>query len=386
MTATPARRKPIIVVGGGVGGLASGLALAQHGYPSIVFESRHTSAYVDRGDILHAGVLPLLAAWAVDGDLAAQAPVRFHRFRIADETGQILLDADTTALLGADRYFTAIRHQNLIQALRAAAVRTGLVDLRDGERCTSLVHDGRRVCGVDTTVGRYEADLTVVATGARSHLPTACFGQAQIHHYGTAFYNACVQAIDGYTDCGYYVLGRYGAMVLAPLPNGHQRVGVQIKASELDHVAGQDFLRRAVAARFQPLAGTALRLLDRPRIYRLQRATRSTWWVSGAVLVGDVAHQVHPVGGQGMNLALFDAEALSHSLAAGSGEPDDIDAAACRYGQHRRQQVRRALRRTHLLGLAADRPFTTGRLVLVRLLNVTTSAKRAVLRSMIDVR
>jgi len=87
-----------------------------------------------------------------------------------------------------------------------------------------------------------------------------------------------------------------------------------------------------------------------------------------------------------MNLAIRDVDELSRCLATAGDEPHDIDQAARRYAQTRQEQLRRALRRTHLLGLAADRPFTARRLALVRLLNITTPAKKALLRSMMDVR
>jgi hypothetical protein len=52
----------------------------------------------------------------------------------------------------------------------------------------------------------------------------------------------------------------------------------------------------------------------------------------------------------------------------------------------RQREVRHAVRRTHLLGLAADGPFTSWRIAVVRLLDSIGPAKKAALRAMMDVR
>ncbi len=336
----------VVIVGGGIGGLCAALALADLGYSSTVLESRTSSARIDRGDILHAGVSPLLSRWGADQGIAARDPLRFHRFCIADHHGVTLFDADTRQLLDNGHYFTALRHPHLTAALQAAAAGTGLVDVVAGEHATELVDSDGRICGVRTATAVYPSLLTVVATGARSRLAGRHFGPARVYHYGTAFYNACVQAIGGYDDCGYYVLSPGGALVLVPLPGGLQRIGIQIRSSQLDQVAAPGFFAATVADRFAPLAGAALELVERPHTYRLYRATRQQWWRLGAVVVGDAARQVHPVGGQGMNLAIRDVEALAGCLAAAGcpHTPAGIDDAIASYAAQRQRGVRPALR------------------------------------------
>ncbi|HXM57176.1 MAG TPA: FAD-dependent monooxygenase, partial [Candidatus Dormibacteraeota bacterium] len=61
--------------------------------------------------------------------------------------------------------------------------------------------------------------------------------------------------------------------------------------------------------------------------------------VGGVVLVGDAAHALHPMAGQGMNAAIGDARALWRAL--GRLGPDaDVDAGLVRYARVRSPQVR----------------------------------------------
>ncbi len=63
-------------------------------------------------------------------------------------------------------------------------------------------------------------------------------------------------------------------------------------------------------------AAGALQLASERASWPLARALAATWCGPGWVLVGDAAHLVHPLAGQGLNLGLADAAALVRVLAA----------------------------------------------------------------------
>jgi 2-polyprenyl-6-methoxyphenol hydroxylase-like FAD-dependent oxidoreductase len=66
------------------------------------------------------------------------------------------------------------------------------------------------------------------------------------------------------------------------------------------------------------------------------------WWVPGALLLGDAAHVMSPVGGQGLNIALRDVVEAANALVpalAGEARPEDVDAACARVEAARLPEV-----------------------------------------------
>ena len=88
-------------------------------------------------------------------------------------------------------------------------------------------------------------------------------------------------------------------------------VGAQ-EAAEIVALPEEEFLSR-LQARFGHRLGVFTRCGIRAT-YPLSLSVAREQIRPGLVLLGNVAHNLHPVAGQGLNLALRDAQALSHSL------------------------------------------------------------------------
>ena len=104
--------------------------------------------------------------------------------------------------------------------------------------------------------------------------------------------------------------------------------------------------RCSLPARVLPAPGAPA-----PRAFPLRRASAGAFTLPRLALVGDAAHSVHPLGGQGANLGLADAARLAAFLAeaAARGADAGADAGALERGYGR---PRRAA--TEAMGLALD--------------------------------
>jgi 2-polyprenyl-6-methoxyphenol hydroxylase-like FAD-dependent oxidoreductase len=376
----------VVIAGGGVAGLAVANALACRGIRSVVLERRRAPGDIDRGDVIQDSVLPILRRWNLDGRLAGYGPIQLRLFRMLNGRGETIFEVDLERDLRRPARLTLVTHPDLERLLEQAAVDTGLVTVRREVACVDLVVEGGRVVGVLTEAGAIRATLTVVACGAQTPLRDRHFPGRDFHDYGFSFYNARIKLVPQFADAGVYILGPTGVMVIAPLPRGEMRIGIQFRRASGEHVSSRNFAE-VVAHR---LPGFPVRQLDLlgGHVYHLSRSLGRSLSIPGAVLTGDAAHTVHPAGGQGMNLAFQDAEALAELVAAGGDTSEALDLACRRYSRRRRRQVKRVLRLTHVMGVVGSMHAPAqirGREFVLRLCNRSRRFKASFVQRVIDV-
>jgi 2-polyprenyl-6-methoxyphenol hydroxylase-like FAD-dependent oxidoreductase len=362
-------------------------ALARRGIRSVVLEKRRAPGEIDRGDVIHDSVLPIFLRWNLRDRLAACRPVQPRIFRILNAHGRTIFEVDLAQALGRSAGFTLVSHPDLERMLEQAAVHTGLVSVRRETPCLDLLVERDRVVGVRTSDGEVRGPLTVVASGAQSRLRDRYFPGGSFHEYAFSFYNARVKLIPEYADAGFYILGPTGVMVMAPLPRGEMRIGIQFRRTTDSEGVSPRNLGRVVAARLETFPVERLEFVD-GHVYRLSKSLGRSLWTPGAALVGDAAHTVHPAGGQGMNLAFQDAELLAECVGAANGRPDHLDHACRRYSLGRRRYVKRVLRLTHVMGLlgSLERPsLIRARETAIRLCDGSRLLKRLFVQRVIGV-
>jgi 2-octaprenyl-3-methyl-6-methoxy-1,4-benzoquinol hydroxylase len=73
-----------------------------------------------------------------------------------------------------------------------------------------------------------------------------------------------------------------------------------------------DVIKKEVLARFPSILGD-FEILDKTG-FPLRRMHANTYWRKNVVLIGDAAHQINPLAGQGVNLGFKDVDALVESI------------------------------------------------------------------------
>jgi 2-octaprenylphenol hydroxylase len=129
-----------------------------------------------------------------------------------------------------------------------------------------------------------------------------------------------------------------GPLALLPLFDGHCSIvwsADEALASELMALPPAEFAARLDVASDRVLGRTTL-CSERVAV-PLQRATAPQLVAPRAALIGDAAHQIHPLAGQGVNLGFLDAAALCEAVSAALGEREDPGSARAlrRYEQQR---------------------------------------------------
>ncbi|MGB9089261.1 MAG: 2-octaprenyl-6-methoxyphenyl hydroxylase, partial [Pseudomonas farsensis] len=186
-----------------------------------------------------------------------------------------------------------------------------------------------------------ECDLAVLADGGRSglreqlgiHVRTTPYDQSALIANITPGEAHCGQAFERFTE--------QGPMALLPLPENRcalvwTRQGMDAKRlAELDE---RSFLRELQDAFGYRLGG--LRQVGARHLYPLALVEAQEQVRPHLVVLGNAAHSLHPIAGQGFNLSLRDVQALAEALLAGPQLPGDL---ATLLGYHQRQRLDQAL-------------------------------------------
>lgn len=314
----------IVIVGGGLTGAAFALSLKDTAYRVALVEPRPPSPPVDAWDARVYAYSPGNVDWLKS--LGGWAdPVRtqaVHAMRIHGDAGARLnfdaLDA------GLPELAWIAENGRLQHALWQAARRAGNIEFIAASpvavtwgsegRHGLILGDGRRL----------ECALLVGADGARSWLRE----QAGIDHSVRDQHQAGIVANFEIEKPHRGIAWQWfsGQDVLAYLPLPGRRISI-VWSTEASAVPARMAL--SAEAFSEAVAEAGHHVLGRLRQITPQVAfplviRRADQWVRpGFVLIGDAAHTVHPLAGQGVNLGFRDCRLLSEMLARG-GNPGEI--------------------------------------------------------------
>jgi 2-octaprenyl-6-methoxyphenol hydroxylase len=203
-----------------------------------------------------------------------------------------------------------VENRHLIDALVGRAQAEG-VELRD----TTVAGYQTRGDGIDVTLGDgniIEASLLVAADGARSKLRE----QAGIATHGWDYDQSGIVVTVGHERDHHGRAEEHflpaGPFAILPLKGPRSSlVWTETRAEAARIVALDDIeFHGELEQRFGLQLGE-IRALDRPRAFPLQYFVARAFVGERLALVGDAAHVIHPIAGQGLNMGLKDIAALA---------------------------------------------------------------------------
>jgi 2-octaprenylphenol hydroxylase len=233
-----------------------------------------------------------------------------------------------------------IAEQRALQgALLAAFVAAG-GDLRP------LAFQGLKFTGdaveLKTDGGEVRARLVIGADGAHSAVRAGAGLSASVSAYEQTAIVATVATERAHEVSAWQRFMRAGTLAFLPLADGTSSIVWSADAGpaqELLALADGQFARALDRASDLVLGQT--RLLSERKSFPLTRLVAPRYVGERVALLGDAAHVVHPLAGQGVNLGLLDAAALAQLLAEAAARREDPGALAVlrRYERWRKSEV-----------------------------------------------
>lgn len=244
---------------------------------------------------------------------ARVAPVYSMQVHGDDGRAQLAFDAYRA---GVDALAWIVEDAALQAALWQALDDREHCERRVGAQCAALETDGRGVRLRLEDGGTLSAGLAVGADGAHSPLRAMAGIAVRARPYGQSAVVAnfdCERRHDNVAHQWFQ-----GGPILALLPLPGERVSMVWSLPERDAERLLASPPDALCGEVEQASGGVLgglSLVGTPRAFALQRLAAQRLVADRLVLIGDAAHVVHPLAGQGANLGLQDARTLAGVLA-----------------------------------------------------------------------
>lgn len=359
MTAT------VAIVGGGPVGLYLALALLHEGIEPRVFERADASrARGSRSIGIHPPSIELFDELGLGASFLARA-TRVRRGIAFGESGSIG-DVSFDRCPGPHRFVATLEQWKTEAWLRAALLE------RAPNALVSPAHVGE--------VRREHGSVTIFFTSPQGTLGTASFAAAVGADGKRSVVRRAIGAsFDGATYDGEYAMAdgpdttsfgddaavfltRDGLVESFPLP-GRRRRWVVRRDERGGAPSVEEIVEIVLARAHQPLDPATL---EAPSAFRAEHRLASRLALGRIALVGDAAHIVSPIGGQGMNLGWIGARSVARVLGRELSCGRDPSAALERDATRRAIEARTATRRAEMnmwLGRPTRRSATRANLV-----------------------
>ena len=307
--------RKLVIVGGGPVGLAFALAASRLANVEVTVVERNatpTSAPVAAFDhrvyALSPASLAFLAEIGVSLDAARGSKVR--AMQIWGDDGKSHLD-----LTQGQPLATIVEHSALMFALEQAVSRNEAMRVLRGSAPMAMRANGnqRELDMADQSTLR--ADLLIGADGSRSQIREWAGIEAVTKDYESDGIVANFQCEFAHGDIARQWFTNESVLAYLPLPRGQISIVWSVtkaNSAALKALSDEQFCSAVETAGRKALG--KLTLASPIARFPLARVIAYHWCAPGLALMGDAAHAIHPLAGQGVNLGFADARSLFDML------------------------------------------------------------------------
>ncbi|WP_149143080.1 FAD-dependent monooxygenase [Gemmobacter caeruleus] len=310
----------ILIAGGGLNGPALALALAQGGLKVIVVDSRPAPARAEAGFDGRAYALALASRrlLAVTGVWPRiESPQPILKIKASDGVAgrgpsPLWLGFDSAELEEGPMGFM-VEDRHLYAAFLAALRDMPGITLLSGETVTAQEVDPQGVTVTLASGRQIAARLLVGCDGRQSGVASRAGIRRSGWGYGQTALVTAIRHEKHHEGTAHQFFMPSGPLAILPLAGGHHS---SIVWSESDataqaiHALDDDGYLAALRPRFGDFLGE-IALAGARFTYPLNLTLANSFVAPRVALVGDAAHGVHPIAGQGLNLGLRDVAALA---------------------------------------------------------------------------
>ena len=339
---TPSQNLPVLVAGGGIGGLAAALALVRRGFTVQVLEQAPEIGEIGAGIQLGPNAFSAFDALGV-GEKARGRAVYTDHMVMHDAVDETLVGRIPTGEAFRARFgnpYAVIHRVDVHLSLLEGAQETGQVSFHTSTRVEQIEQGAGSVTVTCANGKTFTGQALIGADGVRS-VVRAQYVNDPPRVTGHVVYRAVVDKADFPDDLKWNAASLWAGpkchLVHYPLRGGEQyNVVVTFHSRQAEQWGVTDGSKEEVESYFQGISPKARQLIDLPKSWRrwatADKEPIGTWVFGRATILGDAAHPTTQYMAQGACMAMEDAVTLGEALRVTN---KDWDAALALYQKNR---------------------------------------------------
>ena len=315
---------PVLVAGGGIGGLAAALALSRQGLDVKVLEQSPQVGEIGAGIQLGPNAFAAFDALGV-GERARARAVYTDEMVMHDALDETLVGRIPVGEAFRERFgnpYAVIHRADVHQSLLEGARESGRIEFVTSTQVRSFEQDDKGVTVIDTAGGRHRGIALIGADGVKSAVREQTVGDpARVS--GHVVYRAVAEKKDFPADLQWNAasiwVGPDCHLVHYPLRGGEQyNVVVTFHSRQAETWGVSEGSREEVQSYFEGICPRARQLIDLPKSWKrwatADREPIAQWSFGRATLLGDAAHPMLQYLAQGACMAMEDAVTLGEAI------------------------------------------------------------------------
>jgi 2-polyprenyl-6-methoxyphenol hydroxylase-like FAD-dependent oxidoreductase len=333
------KKPPVLIAGGGIGGLGVALTLHQVGVPCVVLESVSEVKALGVGINLQPNAVRELYDLGIGEDLLDRIGVQTREWALVGLNGNDVY-SEARGIAAGYRWPQYSAHRGDLQMLlyRTALERLGSHAIRTGHRVTGYRNHERGVTAlVRTSAGdrlELEGSLLIAADGLHSAVRAQMYpDQPEVNWGGAIMWRGTTLAKPMRTGASFIGFGTHRhRLVFYPISKPDPETGLavinwiaEITVDNSKGLRSGDWSKRVELDAFaHHFDGWSHDWLDVPAMLRgakdiyeypmIDRDPLPTWVDGNAALLGDAAHVMYPTGSNGASQAIVDARVLGAAM------------------------------------------------------------------------
>jgi 3-hydroxybenzoate 6-monooxygenase len=315
---------PVLVAGGGIGGIAAALALMRQGFDVKVLEQAPQLGEIGAGVQLGPNGFAAFDALGI-GEIARSRAVYTDEMVMHDALDETLIGRIPTGAAFRQRFgnpYAVIHRADVHGSLLQGAVATGRIEVVTGTQVQRVEQDEHGVTVFDAQGGRHQGVALIGADGVKSAVRRQYVGDvARVS--GHVVYRAVVDKKDFPPDLKWNAaaiwVGPNCHLVHYPLRGGEQyNVVVTFHSRDAEEWSVREGSREEVLGYFEGICPRARQLIELPKDWKrwatADRDPIGQWNYGQVTLLGDAAHPTLQYLAQGACMAMEDAVTLGEAL------------------------------------------------------------------------